>query len=188
MAMDEQLFSQGPGIILTLLRGMAHAGPLWSCCFQHMKVKWCQRGSKWTVPINRSLCAITYWHVHLLPQTMIRPDHCSGKGWMEQRKGNQLNILKRTICHSQQLPTFTLFKIYKTYVCEVTTFMSWVKCLPGAICIPDISCCTFTTDRQKLDFAITNVCDFQLCSLWHSYANRRTFACMPPPRMPRGRH
>lgn len=65
---------------------------------------------------HRSLCAITYWHVHLLPQTIIRPDHCSGKGWMEQRKGNQLNILKRT------------------------------KCLPGAICIPDVRCHTFITD------------------------------------------
>ncbi len=49
--MSKQLSSQGPGIILTPLRGMAHAGPLWSCCFQYMEVKLCQRGSKWTVPI-----------------------------------------------------------------------------------------------------------------------------------------
>lgn len=38
MEMDE-LSSQGPGIILTPLRGMAHAGPHWTCCFQHMEVK-----------------------------------------------------------------------------------------------------------------------------------------------------
>lgn len=116
-----QLSSQGPGIILTPLRGMdllfpAYGGKMMSEEQQMVCTRW-------------SICAISFWLRHLLPQTRIKLDGTEKRKSVEYlKKGNY--------------PRLILFSSIKlTFVKPAPTNSikkPFVKCLPGAICFPDI--------------------------------------------------